>query len=237
MLKNILITLFFYSSIYIYNFSKNIQQINFTFKYHLLYLNINSNKRKVNNMLSTAMNNAIRNELKILCENSTNVYTTKYELFINARKATDEWVGYTQHKSEINNIINSFCESNGYSVSTRKVKHECGHIVTEYFITTEEVSCESIKGTRNRIYIPAHIVRAAGFKPGEKCSVWKPTIYCDVYDIARYKNMKYFINDYTWITNVTVEKNGCIRFTLNNDLVCIPECTAVAGKISVEPKY
>ncbi len=189
------------------------------------------------NKLSVEMVNAIRNELEMLCENSTNIRITKYELFTNARKKADEWIGYKQYKTEINNIITSFCESNGYSVTIRKVDHECGHIVNEYFITTEEVSCESVKATRNRIYIPAHVVRAAGFKPGEKCSVWKSAVCCDVYDIAPHDNIKYFINDYNLVTVVTVEKNGCIRFTSNNDLVCLPECTAVAGKISVEPKY
>lgn len=206
----------------------------------MLYLNITDNQRKVFKMinkLSAEMVNAIRNELEMLCENSTNIRINKYDLFTNARNKVNEKVGYKQHKTEINNIITNFCESNGYSVIIRKVDHECGHIVNEYFITTEEVICESIKATRNRIYIPAHVVRAAGFKPGEKCSVWS-AIGLDIYDIAQHDNyMKYFINDYNLVAVVTVEKNGCIRFTSNNNAICLAECTAVAGKISIEPKY
>lgn len=188
------------------------------------------------NKLSVEMVNAIRNELEMLCENSTNIRINKYDLFTSARNKVNEKVGYKQHKTEIKNIITGFCESNDYSVTIRKVDHECGHIVDEYFITTEEVISESVKTTRNRIYIPAHVVRAAGFKPGEKCSVWS-AVGLDVYDIAQHGNMKYFINDYNWVTDVTVEKNGCIRFTSNNDAICLAECTAVAGKISIEPKY
>lgn len=188
----------------------------------------------IDNKLPEIMRTAIYNELKMLCDESTEIHITKYELFTAARKKTDSWIGYKEHKAEINNIINDFCETYGYTFTIRQNYHECGHMVNEYFIITEPIEACVSKSTRNRIYIPAHIVKSAGFIPGQKCAYIKTSdqwgnTYFDV--VSADVSYKYI----HWETMkvMTVEKDGGIRFSVDQ-FDYITTVTATAGLIRLK---
>lgn len=174
-------------------------------------------------MLHPDIKNEIINMLTELGNTSTDITINKYDLFKTARKTVcDNWdygTGkeyptnyYKNVKQEVDTIIKNWVIENKYELIL-KTNPEFGYI--EYFVITEQPTSDAvILDKRNRVTIPANIVKTAGLKPGDK-------VY-GAWDIAKNDNTNiepatiYFnINDNpTDATKYTVEKSGIIRVTL-----------------------
>lgn len=181
--------------------------------------------------LSENMKNEIRNQLDKVCADSTNILISKYELFTAARDVVGDHVRYHAVRKEVEDIIGRYL-----------VEHKYPYLIkwngkyNEYYITTEEVSATVESKSRNRITIPANIVRTAGLEPGDLAMFdvyFNEDLLKNCYIFSKFEHEHGRIeNGYRWVAEryYTVDKDNAIRMTVDSNNA---ELTATAGEIKV----
>ena len=168
--------------------------------------------------------------LEDLTAASTNIKTSKYEIFLEARRnvPAEYQERYAENKGEVDCLVENFCLMNNFTLS----KHFNGNWV-DLFINTEPVETTLEVSSRNRVYIPAEYTRQAGFTSGDYVYVaqYDGTNDMPIYEITRdkpdFKNTNI-------VRGATVEKHGGIRFTVPFDqAVTNKQVTVGAGVITV----
>jgi hypothetical protein len=149
----------------------------------------------------------INNYLYELCEDSTNVVITKYDMF----KDLDLPGSYRDYRECLGNCITDFVEANGYDLNIRYTKNAAGKVYREYVIVTEKEYKET--GTRNRVYVRKDILNVCGIQPGNicRCSFADENGKCVLYIST---DACFVPTDCIKSAYCTVEKTGGLRVTL-----------------------
>lgn len=166
--------------------------------------------------LSTSLKNELVKILDNTAEFETKFTVNKYDLFVEARTTTNEFIRYRDVKHELEQFLIDYCNEHSYNITI----NFSGDFKKYIIETTEESSSDVVltdlksPDTKNRIRIPVKYMRLAGFD--DKIVVHCITVKDDEENIKTFidysSNESY--DNYEIISEkwIRVEYDGSIRF-------------------------